>query len=120
MFTSLIKAFVNFSFEDEIVFADERIVAGNDHGLLPWRTSNLVNVRRPSGVTYFKTPRGRAEPWQQTDVIGMARLIAVKGVGKFSRSTFRSLLFPSTMLENGNPNILCARWHCHIPLGNDT
>ena len=29
-------------------------MAHNDHGLLPWRTSNLVNVRRPSGVTYFK------------------------------------------------------------------
>jgi hypothetical protein len=29
MFTSLIKAFVNFSLEDEIVFADEGIVAGN-------------------------------------------------------------------------------------------
>ena len=43
-------------------------MAHNDHGLLPWRTSNLGNVRRPSGVTYFKTPRGRAEPWQQTDV----------------------------------------------------
>src|SRR5438045_8204281 len=43
-------------------------MAANDHGLLPWRTSNLVNVPRPSGVTYFKTPRGRTEPWQQTDV----------------------------------------------------
>ena len=43
-------------------------LAANDHGLLPWRTSNLVNLRRPSGVTYFKTPRGHAEPWQQTDV----------------------------------------------------
>ena len=44
-------------------------MTANGHGLLPWRTSNLVNVRRPSGVTYFKTPRGRPEPWQQTDVV---------------------------------------------------
>jgi hypothetical protein len=36
-------------------------MAGNDHGLLPWRTSNLVNVRRPSGLTYLDKPRGRAE-----------------------------------------------------------
>jgi hypothetical protein len=46
------------------------IIAANVQGLLPWRTSNLVNVHRPSGVTYFKTPRGRAEPWQQADVSG--------------------------------------------------
>jgi hypothetical protein len=37
------------------------MVAANVDGLLPWRTSNLVNVRRWSGVTYFKTPRGCAE-----------------------------------------------------------
>jgi len=43
-------------------------MAYNVQGLLPWRTSNLVNVPRPSGVTYFKTPRGRKEPWQQANV----------------------------------------------------
>jgi len=40
-------------------------ISANDHGLLPWRTSNFGNVRRLGGVTYFKMPRGRAEPWQQ-------------------------------------------------------
>jgi len=43
-------------------------ITHNVQGLLPWRTSNLGNVRRPSSVTYFKTLRGRAEPWQQADV----------------------------------------------------
>ena len=53
MFTSLIRALVNFSLEDEIVFADERIVAGNGQGLLPWRTSNLVNVPGGAALTFF-------------------------------------------------------------------
>jgi hypothetical protein len=44
-------------------------LAPNVQGLLLWRTSKVMNVRSPSGVTYFKTPRGRAEPWQQIDVV---------------------------------------------------
>jgi len=38
------------------------LIAANVQGLLPLRTSKVMNVRRPSGVTYFKTPQGRTEP----------------------------------------------------------
>ena len=50
------------------------MLAGNDHGLLPWRTSNIMNVRRPEQRNFFiGRCEGRAEPWQQTDVIGRSR-----------------------------------------------
>ena len=64
-------------------------IKSQETGTVAW-SSNLRDVRscaqRPrlaavahlefsecsgrSGVSYFKTPRGRAEPWQQTDVSG--------------------------------------------------
>src|SRR5947207_15110777 len=72
-------------------------MAGNDHGLLLWRTSNLGNVRRPSGVTYyFKTPRGRAE------AMAASRMLCVV-LGQFN------LRHPIIQV-----NIKC--WHVSLPL----
>ena len=60
------------------------LTANDEHGLLPWRTSNLGNVRSPEAsgerrnlptagrlILKRREPRrfGGAEPWQQIDVL---------------------------------------------------
>ena len=60
------------------------MLAHNVQGLLPWRTSNIMNVRRPEQRNFFiGRCEGRTEPWQQTDVMGTARPLSVKNHFQF-------------------------------------